>query len=424
MAERGDQGAHPSFLTGVYLAVNAFRDLYLVVDGPNCVFFRAAQLQPNHDWLADLTRSSGLHRVVDTDATPSRVAQGDSALLLERLRQVDGLPDCAAILLTPMAHVALTGRQYAPLLAALDPPLAHPVIQLASGSLSGDWLDGYSNTLAAVATQAELSPGQKSAPADRAEGRRRRIALVGHLLHRNEGDATADLAELRRLISALGLEVVGALPEGGDWASVAKLGTADTVVSLPYARRAGQILAERTGAALVELALPVGLEATCDFVRQLGEATDRTAEAEDFLSGELARVMERLEWVVASELQGRRALVANDPHLAPALGAALTELGCQVVLELPLSRDKAMPELFAALDAHRPLERAADLAVVCSLAVNMLEDAARILPLVEVGFPAYYTHTLYPQPLLGFDGLLCLVSRLVTALHHATLRNP
>ncbi len=66
------------YLTGVYVAVNGIDDAYLVVDGPNCVFFRIPQLQPNHDWLADLARSSGLHRVVDTDATPSRVACSSS----------------------------------------------------------------------------------------------------------------------------------------------------------------------------------------------------------------------------------------------------------------------------------------------------------------------------------------------------------
>ena len=45
-----------------------------------------------------------------------------------------------------------------------------------------------------------------------------------------------------------------------------------------------------------------------------------------------------------------------------------------------------------------------------------------MLPLVEVGFPSYYSHALYPQPLVGFDGVLCLVSRLVTSLRHGVIR--
>jgi len=443
MSDAGDRVTYPTYLTGVYLAVNAIRDVYLVVDGPNCAFFRIPQIQPNHDWLSDLVRTSGLHRVVETDATPSRVAQGSPALLLERLRQVDGLPDCAAILLTPMAHVAITGRQYPTLLEGLDPPLDHAVIQVETGSLSGDWLDGYANTLTALAHHVDLAPAHQAdlAPGTAGASERPRVALVGHLLHRNEADATADLAELRRLITALDLEVVGAWPDGGAWADLAAVGRADTILSLPYAREAGRVLAERTKASLVELDLPLGMDATGAFLRQVGEATDRAAEAEALIDRELGRVFGRLEWIVAHELQGRRVLVASDPYLVSALRTALTELGCKVEIELVFARNDhgVVPSpprpgqaprhyvaptpgrLSADADGDR-LCRAIDLGVVCSLAIDLLQDEDRRLPLVEVGFPSYYTHALHPQPLLGYDGLLCLVSRLVTALRHAGFR--
>lgn len=436
MSDAGDRLTYPTYLTGVYLAVNAIRDVYLVVDGPNCVFFRVPQIQPNHDWLSDLVRTSGLHRVVETDATPTRVAQGNPTLLLERLRQVDGLPDCAAILLTPMAHVAITGRQYPTLLEGLDPPLDHPVIQVETGSLSGDWLDGYANTLTALAHHVDLAPATGGA------SERPRVAVVGHLLHRNEADATADLAELCRLITALDLEVVGAWPDGGGWADLATVGRADTILSLPYAREAGRVLAERTKATLVELDLPLGLDATCTFLRQVGEATDRAAEADTLIDRELARVVGRLEWIVAHELQGRRVLVASDPYLVSGLRTALTELGCKVEIELVFARNEhgaappspqpgqappqhyvaPTPRQLSADNDGKHLGRTIDLGVVCSLAIDLLQDDDRRLPMVEVGFPAYYTHALYPQPLLGFDGLLCLVSRLVTALRHATIQ--
>lgn len=443
MSDAGDRVTFPTYLTGVYLAANAIRDVYLVVDGPNCAFFRIPQIQPNHDWLSDLVRSSGLHRVVDTDATPTRVSQGNPTLLLERLRQVDGLPDCGGILLTPMAHVAITGRQYPTLLDGLDPPLEHPVIQVESRSLSGDWLDGYANTLTALAHHVDLAPAPaRDSDVGTQPGQERRVAIVGHLLHRNEADATADLAELRRLVTALDLEVVGAWPDGGPWADLAAVGTADTILSLPYAREASRVLAERTGATLVELDLPVGLDACCVFLRRLGEATDRVDEAEALMVRELERVVGRLEWIVAHELQGSRVLVANDPYLVHALRGALTELGCCVELELVFARsdhgvapptpDRGKPAprhyltpTLAQLNADNGGERLGlgiDLGVVCSLAVDLMQDEDRTMPLVEVGFPAYYTHALYPQPLLGFDGVLCLVSRLVTARRQASIR--
>jgi nitrogenase molybdenum-iron protein alpha/beta subunit len=443
MSDVQDPASYPSFLTGVYLAVNAISDAYLVVDGPNCAFFRIPQIQPNHDWLSDLARSSGVHRVVDTDATPSRVAQGNPAILLERLAQTDRLEDCAAILITPMSHVAITGRQYAPLIESLDPPVHHPVIQVASGSLSGDWLDGYANTLAALARDLPLDDAQGSAPTPVPPAGAGRVALVGHLLHRLEADATADLDELQRMITGLDLEVVSAWPAGGAIAGLAAASRADTVVSLPYAREAGRVLAARIGATLVELDLPLGLDGTSRFLRRLGEATDRSAQAETFLEAELRRVVPRLEWVLAHELLGRRVLTAGDPHLVAGLRPALTELGCTVERELIFARSEhgATPPIPStpqtmhgpALPLHhvapniqhltqandgRQLARGIDLGVVCSLAVDLLQDRARRIPFVEVGYPSYYSHALYPQPVLGFDGTLCLVSRLVSALRH------
>ncbi len=425
------------YLTGVYLAVNAVRDCYLVVDGPNCVFFRIPQISPNHDWLSDLVRSSGLHRVVDTDATPTRVSQGNPALLLERLRQVDTLPDCAVILLTPMTHVAITGRQYPALLDGLDPPLNHPVFQVTSDSLEGDWLDGYAAVLTALASGIPLEspPSHSESP--------RRVALVGHLHHRLEADVTADVEELQRLVTALGLEWMGAWPQGGSYEELAAVSRADLLLSLPYAREAGRVLAERTGATLLELALPIGLEASCTFIRQLAEATGREDEAEAFLDQELGRVVPQLEWVLAHELLGRRVLVASDPHLVVALRGALTELGCSVRRELVYARDEhgatppdpedpsapahqvspTLEQLLADNVGQQPGANI-DLAVGCSFAAHLLQEDIRRIPLVEVGFPQYHTHALYSQPLLGFNGVLCLVSRLVTALRQGALRTP
>ncbi|MFH2005140.1 MAG: nitrogenase component 1 [bacterium] len=419
------------FLTGVYVAINAIEDAYLVVDGPNCVFFRIPQLQPNHDWLADLARSSGLHRVVDTDATPSRVAQGNPRLLLDRLREVDGLPDCGGILLTTMAHVAITGRQYPTLLESMNPPLGHPVILIPQGELTHDWLDGYGATLAALARELPLA-----SPDARAAGEERpRVALVGHMLHRREADATADLAELIRLLEGLELEVVGTWLDGGTWESLGSVGHADWVLSLPYGREAARILAARAGAELLELPLPVGPGATVEWIRCVAEAVDRRAQAEAFIEAELRRIMPRLEWIVAHELLHRRVLVAGDPHLVDALTCGLSELGCAVVLEVVFAREghpagtsppgarrlcsPSNQSLVEAMEELRRGEGAPDVCVVNSLAVHSLRGESSVLPFVEVGFPSYYTHALYPAPLLGFDGTLSLVTRLVNTIRAA-----
>ncbi len=62
--------------------------------------------------------------------------------------------------------------------------------------------------------------------------------------------------------------------------------------------------------------------------------------------------------------------------------------------------------------------------MICSEAHDLLAGLSGVLPFVEVGFPSYYTHALMPQPLLGYPGVACLVTRLVNALRQQPLLCP
>ena len=46
--------AYP-YLLGVYLGVNALRDAFLVVEGPDCSYMKTQYIQGNHDWLSTLS---------------------------------------------------------------------------------------------------------------------------------------------------------------------------------------------------------------------------------------------------------------------------------------------------------------------------------------------------------------------------------
>lgn len=415
------------YLTGVYLAVNAIRDVYLVVDGPNCAFFRIPQVQPNHDWQADLARASGLHRIVDTDSTPNRIAQADNRVLLQRLVRADRQPDCAAILLTPMAIVALAGRQYEPLLESIKPPLDHPVLFVEQGSLTGDWLDGYAAVLHALADQMDLVPSEDGAALEDS------VAIVGHLHHRNEADVEADAGVIRALVEGLGLPVSSVWPEGGPLERLALAGRSRWIVSLPYGRAAARRLSERTGAELLELDLPLGLEATARWVRGLGEATGRVAQAERLVDAALSRVVPRLARVLPNLIAGRRVAVSGDPALVTALCPALEELGCAVTGAAVLGTGEHVAVAARALGPSVPVraqtepglqrlvegewgDEPADLVIASSPGIQMVRNFGEPTPTVELGFPSYTTHAFYPLPLLGFDGVLALVTRLVNAL--------
>ncbi len=405
-----------SFLTGINLAVNAVGDVYLVVDGPNCVFFRTAQIQGNHDWNSTLVSCSGMHRVVDTDCTTERAAVGDDRLLLSRLAKVDALPDCRLILLCAMSMVMATGRQYDKILRDFEKKLEKPLVFIPPGSLEGDWLLGYSRTLESLA---------KGIPLDGdAERRDDRVAIVGYLWDRNEADHRANLAELSRLLGGLGLELCSCWLSGGTVAELAAAAGAGTILSFPYGREAARILAGRTGARLVECRLPVGLEGTGAFLNTVGDALGRSEQAGALVERELARTAPKLQWILPHSLLNRAVVIMGDPHLAGALAGMAAESGCRVVLQAALGTSGgpgADPEQL--LQKLQDLREAGslDLGIANSLGLILLSGLEGIVPFVELGFPSHNTHALHDEPYMGYTGTLKLVERMANAISHAAV---
>lgn len=411
MDEYSDNPLVLSYLTGVNLVVNAVLDIYLVVDGPNCVFFRTAQIQGNHDWHSTLVSCSGLHRVVDTDATTERVAVGDDRFLVSRLKRVDQLEDCRLILLTAMSMVVATGRQYEKMLRELGGQLSKPVIFVPSGSLQGDWLLGYSWTLRALAEGMALD--------SEAERRDDQVAIVGYLMDRNEADHRANLAELRRLLQGLGLELGSCWLSGGTVADLAAVSRAGTILSFPYGRETAAILARRTGARLVECSLPVGLEGTSNWLREVANALGRQEQAEELIERELRQTVQKLEWILPHSILGKAVAVMGDPHLVEAVAAMANEVGCRVVLRVtceshtPTQLQKSLRELAE--------DDSLDLGITNSLFLTMLNQLPGIVPFVELGFPSHHTHALHDEPCMGFRGTLKLVERMTNAISHAAV---
>lgn len=416
------------YLTGVYLAVNAIQDVYLVVDGPNCVFFRTAQIQGNHDWHSTLASCTGLHRVADTECTTERAAVGDQRLLVERLTQVDAIEACRLILLTAMSPVALTGRQYDKVLAELGAKLKTPVVQVRSGSLTGDWLNGYFHTLEALAGQMEIEK-QEGLHDDE-------VAIVGYLMDRNESDHRANLGEIRRLLAGMYLKMTSCWLSGGTVSDLTAAFRAGTVISLPHGRQAAKTLARRTGAGLVECNLPIGLEATCSWLRQVGEATGRTKEAEALIDLELSTTVPKLKWILPHALLDKGlVLLGSDPYLLKAVASAVDELGCRVALMACFSyRGHQVKVDPAEVFLHNPgkndlktklarlrIDDVFHLAITNSRAVSLLTDLPGSIPFVELGFPSYYTHALTDNPFMGFIGLLKLVERMTNQMAYTSI---
>jgi nitrogenase molybdenum-iron protein alpha/beta subunit len=409
-------------MLGVYLAVNAVTDAFLLVDGPDCAHMKTQYVQGNHDWLSTLTDINGFHRISNTALHPFHMARSREPQIQARLATLASHEPAGVVMVTPLPMASITAVDYERLgRQVAQQPGTCPVLSIPNRSLAGDWLTGYSLTLQSLAAQMKLKPGT-SHPG--------RVGLVGYLMDRNEGDHQANLTELRRLLGALDVDLLPPWLSGSSYADLQRIGEASMIVSLPYGRRAARTLARRLQVPLVETDLPFGLAGTARWLRQVATALERQDRVEEVIDSELSRVVPPLEWVIPHLFLHRRLSFVGDPYLLAGFHELIGELGCRPGPCVVTARSAHGSELkqldgqvifepqrqllMAHLEpAHRGM---IDLVVANNLGISVVGDAVAT---VEFGFPSFSTHALYPRPFLGFDGALAFIDTMANALRQA-----
>ena len=373
------------FLNGVYVAVDAISGAYLIVDGPYCVFTKA-EMQYCHNLRSRLIPPVGYRRVVHTGQRQSEEVKSlstDRVALVEKIfSDVRAQPDAEIVLATsfdfhelvnfPLKDIA---RRHAGLGGAL-------VCHVPSRSLGGNWLDGYASTCAALAGAVSLRPSRR---------RKDAVAIVGYLRDRDEPDHAGNLRELTRLLGGLGLSVESVWLSGGGRAELEAAQRAGLVISLPYAREAARVVAERVKAELCEVGLPLGLGGTERFLLEVGSRVGRREQARRLIAAEVAAAVRDVEIHVLRLIAGRTAMIRqNDPYLDAGIRELCAELGLVI--------DEGAPER-----------------ALCFAPTSI--GRMRAFAHVPIGYPNYLEHPTVERPFLGYMGFRHLAERIAaTAL--------
>ena len=431
----------PSFFEGVLLAVNALKDVYLLAEGPGCVRDKVQRICRMHDYRSTLLDASGNHRVDTTDHGPHKVL-GEVETLQRLARTMLAEGEKGALFVIPFAVPQAMGVELELVLRPLADEFDTPILNLRSEALDGDWLDGWSTVMCALADRLDL--------ADR-EPIRGSAGVVGNMFTRNEGDDLGNVAELRRLVSGAGLEVLSVWAEPGPVRGLESIASCEYLLALPHGRETARRIAARTGAAVVDVPLPVGLAATGEFLRAVGEGTGRGEAAQDLAERETKAAAGKLRHFVSMHADEIGVGVLADPFLAEAMARAFQELGIEVPLVGKLtahgSYSQERPLAAAPLaDAHGsyPGERPA--AVLVDPSFKVWEDEVVRLAgegrldlvvgsgdsevaahkagigLVEIGYPSPMEHFLAPCPYFGFRGFVRLVERINNARNATVAR--
>ncbi len=415
------------YMQGLYLATNALRDAYLLVDGPNCTFHKAEHVFGSHDVFSSLLDVGGRHRIAHTDLNVDSVITSHEGQLVALLRAMASSPEPGAVILAALPMAALTGMPYREVAEKVGQETGRRIHVLPDKSLQLDWLDGYADYLACLARDldwGEPEPGPE------------RVGIVGYFMDRNEGDHTGNLAELRRLVEGLGLEVTSIWLSGQTVADLRAIRRSGHIVSLPHAREAARVVAERLGVGLVVVDEPFGLDATGEFVRRVGRATGRAEAAEGLVRQHLARIAPMWEWLIPRRLTHRNVAYFGDPLLIPGLRQLAALMGFQADRAVACSRRRPLLTADEGVDEDAD-ERSRDVAWEPRTAElsGLLSGGRGAVDLyisnfwgirwaggcdrgktLEFGFPSRGYHCCRNEPFLGYEGVLAFVDRMSNAL--------
>ncbi|MEI8255723.1 MAG: nitrogenase component 1, partial [Deltaproteobacteria bacterium] len=399
---------------------NAIPDLYAVIDGPDCLFRKAEWVYGKHDLSSTLLDVFGNHRIVSTLVNAEAVIKDRGEMVALRIRQVNAIPGARAVVVCAMPHVMLIGTQYDRIIRALEPEVALALIELPSLSLQGDWIDGYAETLAALATNVDLADAAPEPDT---------VAIIGYLMDRNEADHQANIAELTRLLRGISLDVSSVWLGGSGYDQLSAVKNASTLIALPTGRKAARILAERTGARVVDVETPFGPGRTLRMLRTVARATGRLDNVQPLVDRELRAIVPRLEWVVQHVFQGKRIAFGGAPESFGGMFQIATDLGMEVVFLAASGRRAhltadlesefgAMPPLFFAPKSRALIDACERLGPIDLLVgdTHFVNCCQGRVPMLEHGFPSHFSHALFERPSLGYRGWLCFVDRMAQVL--------
>jgi nitrogenase molybdenum-iron protein alpha/beta subunit len=427
-------------LTGVAIAVNGISDAFLLQHiGVGCKHKTTTQLA-THDAGRTIAFQTGWTEVGDKE-----LIQGSADRIGPYARTWIARRDPGIFFAASVTFLDLTGDDFAEQLRRVGEEVGRPCVWLKAPGYEGDLVSGWALTVEAALRQVDWKR------TDRHPGE---VGLLGYLFDRHEGDHEGNLAELARILAALGLQPGPVTTSGVPFARLADTAASEHLLTFPYLR--ADKLRRITRREVHAAPWPLSLRGADAFVRAVARAAGVPAtRAESLIQAERAAVEARLGLARERLRDQRVALLADVPTAAgwlslleelgmrpafvglrghtlggtDALQAALDGLGARLPPGVPVLEQPSLRELqtrVAALLRQGRLDgvlaSATELNAISALGPELLLapyagslSAQPGLWHLEIGFPCKAWHCTRPMPFLGYAGVLEQAQRLLDA---------
>ena len=412
-----------SNLLGIYMAVNAIPDAVNLTHVPVGCKPKIMNLMANHEGL-----DKNFYRNRWTNISGVDIIRGSEERLENFIRECYGrYGQPGVMVVTTNMVIELAACDMTAVVANAEKDVGARLLHMKTRDFDGDIYDGYADVVARLVSGLDWS-GATVEPNS--------VNIVGYVYDRKEFDHAANVDELTRMLSAISVGTKALFLSNRRWEELERGADAAYNVVLPHMGNKLAGLEEASGRPTIDSCLPLGLAPTIRWLEQIaGRIGIERRMVQRFADGERERLAPALRYA-QERLHGLELAVFSDTVTAAHLSVLAAELGMDVVMvglmDRTLGGERRFRSIIESFDVSLP-ESAAVLENPTIQQLARIEAAAgeippfdmiirptfdffpETVPVLEMGFPSRFSHTVYPLPSYGFNGIGVMCQRLTDA---------
>lgn len=399
------------YLIGIFLGINSFKDVVLIVDGLNCVMSKARYIHGNNDIYSNLLSMINGNRIVYTMNGP--VYNEDSEKKLESLiNQYLNSGLYKAIFITSLPFMKVAYIDYNKIIKKIKSNI--PIIYINTPAIKNDWIDGYKNFIYSIINYLNDNYSNDNIIKPKT------VSIIGYLYDRNEFDNYANIKEIEKIINICGYDLLYTFPSGTSFKEVFNILKSEIIVNLPYTYGIKKYFKTKNQK-IFDLPLPIGTDNIMTWINSLAKNKIKAKlQTEKEIAKEIKKIIPILDF-----LSNKNAIYFGEPFLAEALSNFLNELNIEIKMFFLNIENKEInynlknflinPDINKISKEITEIEKYEPISIAIGNAFSR-DFYDQNIPLLELGFPYYRYHCLNYSPYFGFMGYSFLANRILNTL--------